>query len=106
MLKVDVFVLKARAYDQQAFERASEHHLDPASSARAFLVSSAEDTILNKLEWYRLGSEIADRQWRDVLGVLQVQAVTLDFDYLRRWAAELGVPDLLERAIEQIGGAA
>lgn len=32
-------------------------------------VASAEDTILRKLNWYRLGGEVSDRQWRDVAGI-------------------------------------
>jgi hypothetical protein len=34
-----------------------------------------------------------------VLGVLRVQAKALDLDYLGRWAANLGVEELLERAL-------
>jgi hypothetical protein len=64
-------------------------------------VASAEDTLLAKLEWYRMGGEVSERQWRDVLGVLKVQAGGLDLEYLRRWARELGVDDLLERALAQ-----
>ena len=55
--------------------------------------------ILVKLDWYRMGDELSERQWRDVIGVLKVQAERLDLDYLRQWAQELGVSDLLERAL-------
>jgi len=56
--------------------------------------------ILAKLEWYRLGGEISDRQWRDILGVLSIRAGDLDLAYLQRWATELQVADLLERALQ------
>ena len=68
---------------------------------RKVYVTTAEDIILAKLEWYRLGNEISDRQWRDILGVLKVQAGRLDLDYLRQWAAELNVADLLQRALKE-----
>ena len=54
--------------------------------------------MLAKLEWYRLGDEVSERQWNDVLGVLKVQAGSLDRPYLEKWAAELGVADLLTKA--------
>lgn len=34
--------------------------------------ASPEDTLLHKLVWYKLGNEISDRQWGDILGVLRV----------------------------------
>jgi len=58
---------------------------------------------LLKLEWYRLGGEVAGQQWNDVLGVLQVQGQQLDFAYLDRWAEHLGVADLLPRARQEAG---
>ncbi|MCS6774490.1 MAG: hypothetical protein NZ693_10330 [Thermoflexales bacterium] len=66
-------------------------------------VASAEDIVLSKLEWYRVGGETSERQWRDVVGVLKVCANILDSDYLHRWATELKVGDLLSRALREAG---
>ncbi|NJN82223.1 MAG: hypothetical protein HC802_08050 [Caldilineaceae bacterium] len=65
---------------------------------RRAYVASAEETILAKLEWYRLGGEVSDRQWRDILGIFAVQGNRLDWEFLSRMAATLGVSDLLQRA--------
>ena len=54
---------------------------------------------MQKLRWYRLGGEVSDRQWRDVLGIVAVQQRGLDEEYLRRGADLLAVADLLERAL-------
>ncbi|WP_448595295.1 hypothetical protein [Thermoflexus hugenholtzii] len=37
----------------------------------------------------------------DVLSVWKVRAGELDLDYMRRWANELGMADLLERALRE-----
>lgn len=99
MLKVDVFIRRGRAFDAHSFERVTRKPLDAAEGARSFDITTAEDIILHKLEWYRLGDEISERQWLDLLGVLRVQGEAIDIDYLRRWAAELEVSDLLDRAL-------
>ena len=70
---------------------------------RRAYVSSAEDIVLSKLEWYRLGGEVSDLQWRDVLGVLIVQGDRLDRGYMQRMATSPGVADLLLRAFEEAG---
>ena len=61
-------------------------------------IATAEDIILAKLEWYRLGNEVSERQWNDVLGLLRLQGAALDLAYLRSSAADLGIADLLDRA--------
>ncbi len=104
MFKVDVFVRgsKKRPFDQVQFERRVLHVLSTEPERTAY-IASAEDTILAKLEWYRRGGLVSERQWRDVQGVLKVQAGCLDLAYLRRWAAQLNVADLLERALQEAG---
>ncbi len=62
-------------------------------------MASAEDTILAKLEWFRAGGEVSERQWSDVVGVLRTVGPGLDQPYLLQWAGTLGVADLLERAL-------
>ena len=59
-----------------------------------------EDVILNKLEWYEMGGRGSERQWNDILGIMRVQTA-LDTTYLRHWAAELGLLELLEEAFKQ-----
>jgi hypothetical protein len=101
MVKVDLFVSRDRPFDRRAFERASPASLEGVELALP--VSSAEDTVLAKLEWFRKGGEVSERQWTDVRGVLQAGGGTLDLAYLCRGAAELGIDDLLDRALEDAG---
>ena len=59
--------------------------------------------MIAKLEWFKRGGETSDRQWRDVLGVFKVQSSNIDQVYLKTWAAELGLMDLLLRALTDAG---
>ena len=101
MLKVDVFIPKLRSFSQQEMLRARPGIIE--DGYRPFLLSSPEDISLNKLEWYRMGNEISTRQWKDILGVLSRQGTALDVAYLRHWAENLMVSDLLERAFAEAG---
>ena len=99
MMKVDVFVSRGRPFDRSAFERLTAEVLDAVSPSRGYPIPCAEDVILLKLEWCRAAGEVSDRQWGDVVGVIRVAGGALDRQYLARWAPELGVSDLLERAL-------
>ncbi len=98
MIKVDIFPIKARSFDRSAFLRKRSARLieDPPLKANLF---TPEDVILSKLEWYEMGGRGSERQWNDILGVLRVQS-ELDIAYLRHWASDLGLLELLEQAFK------
>jgi len=98
MFKVDVFIPKGRPFDRSQFARRIVQSLTEEGTDEIY-IASPEDNILAKLQWYRLGGEVSDRQWNDILSVLRVQGERLDRPYLCRWAKELGVTDLLEEAL-------
>ena len=101
MFKIDVFVSKRRPFDREALYRARPAPLDDAADARLFRLASPEDTILAKLEWFRAGGEVSDRQWSDIVGVLKLMGPRIDKEYLGRWATALRVRDLMDRALAE-----
>lgn len=102
LYKVDVFVSKGTEFHNKQLERRELRSVIPEQQRTAY-VTTAEDIILAKLVWYRLGNEISDQQWRDILGVLKMRRGTLDLGYIRHWANELSVADLLKDAFADAG---
>ena len=97
--KFDIFPLKMDEFHKLQFARRQPKDLTRAGlPGSGSFVASAEDTILEKLNWYRLGGGTSTNQWNDILSVLDVQKAALDWDYLKRWASHLTVADLLDRA--------
>lgn len=50
-----------------------------------------------------MGGRVSQRQWRDLLGILQNKADSLDLTYLDHWANILKVHDLLNQALQEAG---
>jgi hypothetical protein len=100
--KADLFVCPDGGFDAEAFARRIPATLPDLPEAPVFTLT-AEDILLHKLRWYRLGEEVSEQQWQDVLGVLRTQTGRLDVSYLDHWAGEIGVADLLVRARRECG---
>jgi hypothetical protein len=103
ILKIDVFVLKSHPYDLVAFSRVHLERLGGSESNRLHHLASPEDVILNKLDWYRQGGCVSERQWNDVLGVLKIQQSSLNYEYMQHWAEALDLAELLHQALEDAG---
>ena len=98
MFKADVFVRKGDSWSRGEMTRARTELLDMPEGQAAIRFASPEDTLLHKLIWYKIGDQVSDRQWSDILGVLKVQGEALDRAYLDQWAPLLDVYELLVRA--------
>lgn len=96
-LKVDLFVLGDGVLDQNQLSRRVRISL-PTDPAGELWVTSPEDQILRKLDWYRQGGGVSDRQMRDVVAILEINDAMLDHDYLRETADQVGLGELLAQA--------
>jgi len=103
MVKADLFIRPVNAWSDMAWNRRKVQTLKNSEQLVDVYVRSAEDMILQKLHWYKLGREVSDRQWGDVVGMLEVQADVLDYSYLETWATTINVDELLHRAFAEAG---
>jgi len=99
--KFDIFPAGSDPFTQSQFKRRQKASFAIEHESVEFQVVSAEDSILSKLLWYRSGGGVSDQQWRDIVSVLDTRRGTLDLEYLHQWAQELGVHDLLTRALSR-----
>lgn len=98
ILNADIIINSDTPFNQSKMARRRLIAVDPNFS---FWVASPEDVILAKLLWSRPSQ--SENQWRDVLGVLKVQAENLDYGYLAEWADCLGIVDALSQAMTEAG---
>jgi hypothetical protein len=100
-IKADLFVAGSGILDQSQIERRVRVQLPGADDG--IWVTSPEDQVLRKLDWYRLGGRVSDRQWRDVVGIIRAQAGSLDRVFLRDTAQLVDLLEDLDAAIAEAG---
>jgi hypothetical protein len=88
-LKVDFWLLRPVPFEREMFARRKQVTL----FGELAWLATAEDVLLHKLYWNQMTP--SDRQLGDAAGIAAVQRGTLDETYLRRWASEFGVADVL-----------
>jgi hypothetical protein len=85
--KVDLIIRKSRSFSHTEFERRA---LVDFFGLRLFL-ASAEDVLLAKLEWAKIGQSM--RQLEDCANLLRVRSGDLDQIYIEHWVAQLGLEE-------------
>ena len=90
--KVDLIVRKAREFSVLEFERREPVEMDGLN----FVITSAEDILIAKLEWFKLGE--SERQLEDAAGILRIQGDKLDTAYVEKWVESLGLNGQLLKA--------
>jgi hypothetical protein len=93
--KIDLIIRKSRAFSREEFSR---RQLVNVQGIPLF-VASAEDVVIAKLEWSRLGQ--SQRQIEDVAAILRLRGESLDRSYLEKWASELNLNEELSDAARQ-----
>ncbi|NJL23479.1 MAG: hypothetical protein HC895_25935 [Leptolyngbyaceae cyanobacterium SM1_3_5] len=95
--KADIFPLKRNQFAQSQMSRRQVVEFPEGQ----IYVCTPEDIILQKLRWRRMSH--STEQWNDILGVMKLQQMNLDRDYLWTWAPQLGVEVELAQALQQAG---
>jgi predicted nucleotidyltransferase len=90
--KVDFIVRKSRAFSLEEFERRHPAMIESTN----VVVASAEDVIIAKLEWAKLGE--SERQLRDVASILSIRGSDLDVPYIDTWVEQLDIADQWSKA--------
>jgi hypothetical protein len=94
--KVDFIVRKDRPFSVGEFGRRVEIDFDGLKLP----IARAEDVILSKLEWAKLGD--SERQLQDVAEIVAVQGRSLDIVQIEHWAEDLGVSKQWLAALELV----
>ncbi len=97
-LKIDVIFRKPTGFAQEEFRRRT---LAEVEGVRVF-VASAEDVVISKLEWAKLGGSY--RQIEDVAGIIKLRGDALVCSYIEKWVREMDLSVEWDRARKAAAG--
>ena len=90
--KIDFWVLTDSEFDKSRFSRKQKFTVFGFEA----YISSAEDTILQKLYWSKISGQSL-KQYNDALNVFEIQYGGLDIEYMNLWAEKLGIQSYFEK---------
>ncbi len=90
-LKIDVIVPQDSPFNRSRFSRAKRVKPGPAFEAT---FAAAEDVIIKKMEAFSEGG--SDKHLRDIAGILKISGDGLDYAYIEKWTARLGLETIWE----------
>jgi len=93
--KIDFIVLKDDSFSMHEFERRRKVNF----LNKKVFIASLEDTIISKILWMKETN--SEKQKEDVLGIIKVQKDNIDFGYLKKWAKELNIEDILKEIFKK-----
>lgn len=101
VFKVDVFLMDDSPF--ALWETETAKRLDVFEGVEA-LVLAPEAIALEKLRWYELSNRASDRQWNDIVKLIETMGDEFGTQEFLRWADELGLKDLAREAMAEAGG--
>jgi len=90
-LKLDFWLLTDDPFDQSRFQRRKFVRI----LGKRMAIASAEDTILQKLRWYKQAK--IEKHFVDAAFVYKIQFKQLDLKYVEAWAKKIGVTRYLKQ---------
>ena len=90
--KIDLIIQKSRSFSRTEFDR----RVSVDFQGIRMYVATAEDVLLVKLEWAKLGQ--SQRQIEDAAGILRIRAGDLDKSYIKHWVRQLQLEEQWEAA--------
>lgn len=89
--EIELFDLSEEPFDHSRFER----RIQTTMLGREVWLPTAEDVIVQKLRWSKLGNRLKDLV--DAQGVAKVRGDRLDWNYIEHWCGMLELGEILRK---------